>query len=130
MPAYQPRVIDPVIRPGYNNSGSTILKGSCVRKATSPTLPEQIVLATAATDLIYGVAMNDILTGTFGDVQVGGIAIVLAGASITAPIEVTAGASGKAVAGASGDVLLGLAQTNGVNNDYMEVELTLGGTVD
>jgi hypothetical protein len=127
MALNQERVIDPVIRSAYNGTGSTIVKGTIVKLATTPTYAGQITPATAATDPMFGVAMADIPTLQWGDCQVGGTAVVLAGASVSAGANVTADGSGKGVTASSGNAMIGRAATDGVNNGYMEVELTPGG---
>jgi hypothetical protein len=130
LAGFQPRVIEPKFRSGLNSTGSTITKGRVLKLAATPTAPFQIELATAATDLIIGVAAADIPTATYGDVQISGVAVVRCGGTVTAPAEVTAGAGGEAVAASAGDVLLGIAVMDGVDDGFTEVELTLGGTMD
>lgn len=127
MALNQERVIDPKIRSAYNGTGSTIVKGQIVKLATTPTYAGQVTPAAAATDPMYGVAMADILTLQWGDVQVGGVAIVLAGGTVAAGANVTSDAAGKGVAATSGNAILGLALTDGANAAYFEVELATPG---
>ncbi len=126
MALYQERVIDPVIRSAYNATGSTIVKGTIVKLATTPTYAGQITPATAATDPMFGVMMADLPNLQWGDCQVGGVAVVLAGGTVAAGANVTADAAGKGVAAASGNAHIGRAMTDGVLNGFMEVELTPG----
>jgi hypothetical protein len=129
MGLYQPRTINPVIQSGYNGSGSTIVKGTIVKLATSsPTYPGQVVKAAGATDPMIGVLMADLPTAQWGDVQTGGVAIVLVGSTVTQGQNITADANGAGVPAASGNAIAGIAQTDGATADYMEVLLgTPGG---
>jgi hypothetical protein len=127
MGLWQERTIDPVIRSAYNATGSTIVRGTIVKLALTPVYPGQVVPAAAATDPMYGVAMADIPTLQWGDVQKGGVAIVLAGGVVATGGNVTSDGAGKGVAAASGNAILGIALTDGVNNGLMEVELATPG---
>lgn len=128
MGLFQERRIDPKYRGCYNATGGTILKGQIVKLVTpSPVHPGQVALAAAATDALYGVADNDIPNLQFGDVQISGVAIVLAGATIAAGVQVTSDGNGKAAAAASGNSLLGVSLTDGALNTLMEVELATPG---
>jgi hypothetical protein len=127
MGLFQERTIDPSVRAAFNSTGSTIVKGTICKLVTpSPTQPGQVTPAVAGTDLSYGVAMADILTGQWGDLQIEGVAQVLAGATIAAGVQISAGALGKAAAAAANDCLVGMSVTDGVLNGLMEVELTPG----
>jgi hypothetical protein len=119
----QERVIAPEIRAGYNDSGSTIVKGKIV-KLHSAGVPGTIRVGAAATDPLYGVAMADIPNGEYGDVQIGGVAIVLGGGVVAQGAQVTSDADGDGVAAASGNSTIGTALTAGANTEYFEVELT------
>jgi hypothetical protein len=127
MGLYQERVIDPRIRACYNATGSTILKGSIMKLVAAATTPGQVQLAAAATDPFIGVAMADIPNLQFGDMQTDGVAVVLAGATVAVGANVTSDGSGKGTTAASGNAIIGVAQTDGVNNGYMEVALGLPG---
>lgn len=128
MGLFAERRIDPKYRGCYNATGGTILKGQIVKLVTpSPVHPLQVALAAAATDAFYGVADADIPNLQFGDVQVSGVAIVLAGATIAAGVQITSDAAGKAAAAAGGNALLGISLTDGALNTYMEVELATPG---
>ena len=131
MALNQERVIDPEIRGCYNATGGTIAKGTIVKLATSsPSQAGQVILAAAATDTFYGVAMADIPDLTWGDVQIRGVALVKVGAAgLAAAAQVTSDASGLAVAASAGNTLLGHGLNTGalVSTDLCEVELTPGG---
>jgi hypothetical protein len=60
-----------------NNSGATIPRGTVVK--ISAATDDLIILPAAIADAALGVVMNDILTGQWGDVQIGGLAVALAG---------------------------------------------------
>jgi hypothetical protein len=125
MAINQPRVIEPKIRSAYNNSGSTIAKGTIVKlNPTTPAFAGEVVKAAANSDTLYGVTMMDIPTATWGDVQVSGVAVVLCGTASVVTARLTSDASGKTITWASGQSLLGIALTPGVVADvYHEVEL-------
>jgi hypothetical protein len=128
MGTYQPRVIDPKFRAVYNGTGSTISKGTIIKLKTSPAYSGEIVKAAAATDALYGVAAADILTGEWGDAQIGGVALVLSSAALNAATQMTSDASGKAAAAASGNSLLGISVTAaGAADELFEVELATPG---
>lgn len=132
MALNQERVIAPEIRGCYNGTGVAIAKGTIVKlKTSSPSQAGEVILAAAATDTFYGVAMADIPNLEWGDCQVRGVALVKVGAAGLAAgqLQVTSDGSGLAVAASSGNTLLGLAGNTGalVSGDMCEVELTPGG---
>lgn len=127
MGLYQERTIDPKILAIYNATGSTILKGSIVKPVTPTSIPGQMQLATAATDSFFGVAMQDILNLQYGDCQYAGVAIVLAGATVAAGVNITSDGQGRGVLAASGNAVAGISMTDGVLNGYMEVMLATPG---
>jgi hypothetical protein len=120
----QPRTIQPVIRSAYNNTGASI---PAKRFVTGP--KSGVSLPAAATDVITGVTMQDIPDKSWGDVQVGGVALVEASAPITAGARVQpVAATGKAAtfAGGSGNSSPGVAETGaGADTDIIEVELAI-----
>lgn len=128
----QPRVIEPVFRTGYNNTGATIPKGTIVKLQTAaPARGGDVIAAAAATDNFYGVAAQDIATKSFGDVQIEGTALVLSGGAIALGQNLTSDGNGNAVNGASGNVMLGMAtSTAGASGELVECELaTPGGRI-
>jgi hypothetical protein len=125
MAINQQRTVAPVIRSAFNNSGSTILKGTIVKLNTAgPLYAGEIAKAAANSDTLYGVTMQDILTGAWGDVQISGIAIVLVGTNSVVGARLTSDANGKTITWATTQSLLGIAITAGNTTDvYQEVEL-------
>lgn len=125
MAINQQRTVAPVIRSAYNNTGSTILKGTIVKLNTSaPLFGGEIAKAAANSDVLYGVTMQDVLTGAWGDVQIGGTAIVLVGTANAQGARLTSDGNGKTITWATTQSLLGVAITAGVVADvYQEVEL-------
>lgn len=128
MGLYQERTIAPEIRSAYNATGSTIVKGTIVKlETTTPTYPFQVEPAAAATDKMVGVAMADIANLAWGDVQVAGTAVVLAGGTVGEGLNVTSDGAGAGVLASSGNAIIGRSLTAGVAAAYFEVELTPGG---
>ncbi len=124
MGLYAERTINPVIQSAYNGSGSTIVKGTIVKFATSsPTFPGQIIKAAAATDPMVGVLMADLPTAQWGDMQVAGVAVVLVGSTVTQGQNITSDSAGAGVPASSGNAEIGVAQTDGTTAGYMEVLL-------
>lgn len=124
MAINQPRVVSPIIRSAYN-AGALIAKGTIVKlNSSAPVYAGEVVKAAANSDILYGVAMMDIAAASWGDVQIGGIAVVLCGTASANTARVTSDASGKTITWASGQSLLGVNVTAGVVADvYHEVEL-------
>src|SRR5690349_18970443 len=106
---------------GFNNTGSTILKGTIVNKGTTT---DYIVVASAATQAFLGVADADIPTGSWGTVITGGRALVRFNAAQTVGARLTSNGTGLAVAAASGNAVLGIANEVGASGGTLaEVEL-------
>lgn len=127
MALNQERVVDPKIRSCLNLTGGTIARGTIVKYHTTGDVG-RIVKAAAATDPLLGVAMNDIPDGAYGDVQVGGIGLVLGGGAVTQGAQVTSDANGKGAVAAGGNSMLGLALTVGALDAFFEVDLNpIGG---
>lgn len=124
-----PRTIAPILRSAYNNSGSTILKGTVVKlNGSSPVFAGEVAKSTAVSDVVYGVTMADILTTQWGDVAVGGVVPVLASAALAQGVKVTVEAAGRLAAWSSGNVLVGTTITaSNAANDLQEVELAGAG---
>lgn len=116
------------IRAGLNNTGSTILKQTLVKLVSSAI---QRIAKAGAGQLVYGVTLQDIPDGGYGDIQTTGKAIVLAGGTIAIGGAVASDASGLAVAAAAADTTAGVAVTAGAAAGQVEVELAgpAGGTI-
>lgn len=126
----QPRAIVPdsgAIRPGVNNTGSTIAKFRLVKKGTSGALQagvDSIVVAPDGAALIYGVTMAAILTGYAGDVQVQGRALVEAAGAINIGDNIIGTTGGKAaVSGGSVNIIGKAASPALVDGDVIEVDI-------
>ena len=123
----QARQIDPIVRSGYNGTGGTLSKGTIVLWKTSG-VADEIIASTAATDAYAGVCMNDIADGEYGDIQVGGVALVVAGvAGITKGSRAMWATGAYAVACTSGNAILGVAKSTATSGNYFECELCIGG---
>jgi len=120
MAQFATRVVEPRIRSKLNATGSTILKGIIVNQDTDA---DEVVVATGATDAYLGVAMADIPTGEWGDIQVGGVAAVRGGAAVTIGARVMADGDGEGIACTAGNSVLGIALTTGADNALFEVDL-------
>jgi hypothetical protein len=110
MPEPTRVIADKDVIAGYNGSGSTITAKKIVKRTGSG--DQQIALATAGSDVIFGVTMNDIADKSYGGVQTQGKAVVTAGAALaTRGVRVTSDGSGRAVAAVAGDTILGILET-------------------
>jgi len=111
-----------------NTSGSTISKGMPVKLDTAA--DDGIAAATAATDHSIGIAMADIPANGWGDIQLRGLAICLAGGTVTRGDYVTANGSSKVITTTTNkDRLLGVANRSAAVNELFEVELAIGTTL-
>jgi hypothetical protein len=117
---YQSREIAPENRSGFNNTGSTIVKGTIL---VATTTPQGITPATTATGPYIGVAGEDIPTGAWGRVVERGVALVLFNAALTVGARITANGTGKAVAAAAGNAVFAIAQEAGAANTLAEAVL-------
>ena len=117
-------VPDQATRGCLNDTGGTIPKGTIVALTTGANdTPYQIAVAGDGVSML-GVASTDILDTEFGNVQVVGKAIVLAGAAVTRGDAVASNASGRAIAAATGKITLGSSITTAAaDGDLFEVEL-------
>jgi len=119
----------PLFRPGQEVTalttaavvGSTFVGVSATRDATTGLV--KVATCTAAAKA-FGVATYDAASGTTLPVQRGGILSVTAGGAITAGAQVEVGASGRAVALASG-VPVGQALETGSNNNPVLIALDI-----
>lgn len=114
------------IRSGYNGSGTAFVQGQLVKLKASATIKGDVELATGATDPIYGAVMDasGIANAVRGNIQVMGIAKVLADTTIAVGARITAAANGESTTASAGNTCGGLAVTAGVANTLHEVELT------
>jgi hypothetical protein len=71
-----PIIIPEGIRAGINTGATTIARAVAVRRG----LDDAISLPAAVDDPVWGVTMAPIPIGTYGDVQLRGVAIITAGA--------------------------------------------------
>jgi hypothetical protein len=124
-----PRVVEPKIRSAYNNTGSTILKGTVVKlNSSAPVFAGEVAKATAVSDVLYGVTLSDLPTAQWGDVAVAGIVPVLASAALGQGVKVTVEAAGRLAAWSSGNALVGTTvSASNAANDLQEVELAGAG---
>lgn len=107
-----------------NTTGGTLLKGTCVQiKAATDDEMEQ---ATAANAAVYGVLVDDVANGAYGQVAVRGRCIAKASAALAVGARVTAGTGGKLAAAAANNSCVGIVRSKGADadNDFFELELT------
>jgi hypothetical protein len=110
------------VRTGYNATGSTIVKGTPI-KLVAGAAYNQITPAVAITDVVYGVAGNDIPTGSYGPVYIRGRVQVVAGAALTVGGLVSPNASSKVINAAAGSRPFAIAIQVGADTELTEVEL-------
>lgn len=109
-------------RTGLNGSGGDIAAGTVVKLVAGGSYRQVAPLA-AVTDVIYGVAAEDIADGEYGLVYISGTVPVLASAALTVGGRVTCTATGQAVDAAAGSSILGVAVEVGAASELAEVEL-------
>ena len=100
MSHFTPRELPILSVAKYNNTGSTIPKGTAIKLSQSVD-DEIAVCDTPGTDVFFGVAREAILDKTWGDIMVLGLAVILPGDTVTQGKLMTVGTSGKFVAHAS-----------------------------
>ena len=123
----EPRVIDPVYRTGYNGTGGTLAKGTIVKRSNAG-IADEIVAAAASTDAYMGILPNDILDEEYGDVQVGGIAVALAGSDgVTKQDRIMWEAGADCIPCTATNAILGIAVSTAAAAAYFEIELVAGG---
>jgi hypothetical protein len=122
------------VRSKKNSTGSTIAKGTVVK--LSAAADDLLLIPTAIADGHYGVTMQDILTGQWGDIQVAGQAVVLAGtAGVVRGDRLTHDAAGfgrvftAAPAGGTNNALIGICNRSAAVGLFTEVELARPGTM-
>ena len=119
----EPRTISPELRSGKNTTGATLPQGRIVVVKVNPTVTDEVAVATAPTQPLYGVVAEPIFNGEWGNIVVEGRVPILAGAAIGAGVRVTTDASGSAVPAASGDVFIAISTTAGSAGSLFEAEL-------
>lgn len=111
------------VRRGKNTSGSAMVKGVIVKLKATPTEPLEIDLEATNTGVIYGVTMNACANNEAVDVQIRGIAEVLAGGTIAVGVRVMPTTGGKSLTATAGNSILGVAVTVGAADALHLVEL-------
>jgi hypothetical protein len=114
------REFSPEVRSGYNNTSSAIPKGRILVHGSTT---DYVALAATDTAPYYGVSGEEIPAYSWGRVVVKGTALVQVASSITPGVRLTSDASGKAVAAATGDAVIGIGKEAGANDALIEVEL-------
>lgn len=129
------RAIVGEIRAKKNATGATIPKGYVVKLSAAT---DDLILAPAAiTDAHYGVTMQDILTGQWGDVQISGIAVAIAGtAGVVRGDRLTHDSGGTygrvftaAPAAGVNNALIGVANRTAAVGTPVEIELARPGAM-
>lgn len=101
-----------VIDKGFATSAATVIYRAVKRTANGSSGPI-VEPVTAVTDVPFGVAQEDVSAAEFArgkqlDVAMSGVAIVEAGAAVTAGQRVTIAADGRAVPAVAASSILGL----------------------
>lgn len=134
MPEARATVPEQGIEPGLNSSGSDLAKNVFVEQVQpGGDDPVEIDLPSAG-GRAYGVVVNStvrvdvtpdvgIPDGQIGDIQVKGIAPVLAAVTLEPGDEIATDAAGNAVIAASGNRVLGKCRTNTASGDIAEITL-------
>lgn len=87
-----------------------------------------VVSVTALTDTPIGVLQNDPKTGQAAAVGIGGVSKVVAGATITPGAQLSFNTAGKAIVGAAGAKVFGVALTGGANNEVISASINTAAT--
>lgn len=117
-------VEDKGIRPGYNETGTTIAARIIVKKVAGSVGDPNSVAVAGDGDSHMGVTMQQIKNLERGDVQTSGQALVTSGAAVAAGVEFTADAAGKAITAVSGDYIGGITvSAAGAADEVISVEL-------
>ena len=133
MPGEPRTIVNPGdIRAKKNSTGATLAKGTVVKLSAAN---DDLILKPAAiADAAYGVTMSDILDGQWGDVQLRGIALVLAGTGgVTRGDRLTHDTAGfgrvstAAPAGGTNNAFVGVANRSAAVGVLTEVELAAPG---
>lgn len=126
MPNLQvPEITQPNwFRLGRNLGGTTIGKN---RFVTTGAAQDEVVLATAASNLVEGVTTEDIPPGGHRSIQTEGRARVLSGGALALNAFVTSDAQGRAVTAATGNLVKGQVKTAATGADQLvSIELWKG----
>lgn len=117
-------VEDKGIRPGFNETGSTIATQIIVKKVAGSVGDPNSVAVAGDGDSHFGITMQAIKANERGDVQTKGQALVKSGAAVAAGVEFTADAAGKCIAAVSGDYIGGVTvSAAGAADEEISVEL-------
>lgn len=108
------------IRPGLNDSGSTIAEALFV--AVSAVAAEQVALP-ALGGAVLGVTMGAIADNEYGDIQTAGKAIVTAGGTVARGDQVSTLTTGRAIVATGSVNVLGTCVKGGASGELIEVEL-------
>jgi CubicO group peptidase (beta-lactamase class C family) len=122
----QPTAIVPDhgIRPGLNETGTTIAKALVVKRVAG-TQADSVALPDAGGPAL-GVTMQAVLDDERGDVQVEGMGIVTSGAAFARGVELTPTATGKLIAAVVNDYVFAISRSEALGADQ-EVEAELVG---
>lgn len=103
-----------------NSDVAVISKGMAVKIDTA--VEDGVKKCTATSDPAIGVAMADIAVGAWGDIQVLGLAVCLAGGNVTRGDKVSPDAASKvATTTTNKDRVLGIANRSAALNELFEV---------
>lgn len=105
-------------------AGGTITKGAIVKFDSDD---DTVIVATAATDKLEGVALAAAASGERVEVQLAGIAEVELGGTVARGGDVTSGAAGVGVALAAAATIkacIGRAMASGVTGDFIPVQIS------
>lgn len=92
----------------YVKSNAAILKGSLVVVGVAPTYLGTLLPSTANQGFPFGVAMAPMASGTFGWIQIAGMAVYATNATVAADAAIGVAAAGIAGTNAAGKQLLGV----------------------
>lgn len=111
------------IRPGFNETGSTIATALAVTR-TAGSAADSVVLSSAGARL-FGITMAAVLDQARGDVQIKGQAICTAGAAIVRGVNLMIGTNGKLITATSGNQVVGVSRSAAsADGDLFEAELS------
>ena len=109
------------VRQGFEASGA-ISGGRIVKIGTNGKISQ----ASASSDTLVGVIVQEAADGDMCDAAVAGIAWAEAGAAINAGALITADSSGKAVTASAGDNYIGMALAPASGDDALPISLHIG----